>query len=176
MAEIRELYYQFSALLKAGNEAAALKFIESNPHAIHDLGAAKKTVLHKAAEFGSVVLIKQFLEMGLDINVIGGARTPLADACRSGMVDAAKLLLSRGANPNIGRVAFSALRAGEKAPEILELLCNNGLQVNTVFLMFEDPNNRMTALDFATNDSCKNVLTKHGALPAKELPDVQGQK
>ena len=79
--------------------------------------------------------IEVFLDAGLDVN--WGRRdpgdTPLVLALNRGQFETAKYLLSRGADPNLGRCLIAALNAKANCFEMVKLLVENGVDVNQVW-------------------------------------------
>ena len=61
-----------------------------------------KFPLHAAAKAGDVGTMSQLLDDGAKVDEVANGRTALSIACENGQVDAAKLLLDRGAD--LGRL------------------------------------------------------------------------
>ena len=133
-----------------------------------------QTYLYTAAKLEKLDVCKLFIQNGMDINTLDsrkGKITPLEYACRTGNVELVRFFLDSGADPNPGRTSFRTINCRKPtAAKIIELMIEHGLDVNQVFLMFDDPNKRRTALDFAgSNSEITAVLKKHGAKRAAEL-------
>lgn len=115
----------------------------------------------------------ELLKLGADPNLEGcNAGDALSMACRNNY-DLTKLMLDHGADPNLGRPLVSAINLRDKAEgmKIAQLLIDHGINVNRVFRIFDDENNRNTALDFAHDPDMIALLRKHGAKSINELPD-----
>ena len=61
-----------------------------------------KFPLHAAAKAGDVGTMRELLDDGAKVDEVANGRTALSIACENGQVDAAKLLLDRGAD--LGRL------------------------------------------------------------------------
>ncbi|WP_040768907.1 ankyrin repeat domain-containing protein [Novipirellula maiorica] len=114
---------------------------------------------------------KAILELGSNPNEASrSGSSPLSQACIAACEDFVKLLLEHGADPNLDRTLFSASRnKRNEGLAITKLLIEYGVDVNAVFLMFEDPNNRKTALDYCGDPKICDLLMSHGAKRAADL-------
>lgn len=94
-------------------------------------GALPEGFLMKAAEGGSADLVKLALKSGGRVDEVGGYwnRTPLAEAAAAGSLEAVKVLLDAGADPNVkdsnGRSAVR-LALDREAHDVVELLVSRG--------------------------------------------------
>ncbi len=107
------------------------------------------TVLHFAAEGGSVESAKLLLDRGVDINAKDSAdETPLHVAARRGRPEMVRYLLDRGANPN-------ALNSADETPLHVAARCGRPEMVRYLLDRGADPN--------ALNNSGKTAweLTGH---------------
>ena len=148
--------------------------LAEEPNIIHLRDFLGQTLLFSAAKHERFDICKLFVNAGIDVNALdtrNATSTALESACRSGNIEIVTLFLESGANPNLARTCFSAINSRKPtAAKIIELMIKHGLDVNQVFLMFDDPNKRRTALDFAgSNKEVVAVLKKHGAKKAAEI-------
>ena len=67
---------------------------------IHAVNIGGKSALHAAATRNHPEIIQLLIDAGVDINIIGST-TPLFDAAGNGSIDAVRILLQLGADPNI---------------------------------------------------------------------------
>jgi ankyrin repeat protein len=111
------------------------------------------SLVQQAATDGNFEMVETLLDAGVGINMVGekDGTTALGTAVDFGYFEVAKLLLSRGADPNLDRTLFSAIN---KEPESLglefaKLLVENGADVNRVFTWFGDNRLTYTPLTFA---------------------------
>lgn len=167
---------QIARAIIAGDLPLVKRLLAEHPELLHFKSQYMGTWLCIAAIHDQKQIAEWLLEQGLDINyATEDCQPPLTNAiiCLSETPKAFELihfLLSRGADPNIGRMSISALNC--KHPELrlplLKALVEHGLDVNQVFDVFGDKDNLFTALDWA-NDECAEYLRSVGAKTAKEL-------
>ena len=127
--------------------------------------------IHSAAagNGGGIEAVKQHLEAGTDVNLVGGGeKTPLISALLWENIEIAKLLLSKGANVKVkdhkGRTPLM-LVAGMGNKELVELFIAKGANVNAQYM-----GDRGTPLDGAKNHpQIADLLRKHGGKTAEEL-------
>lgn len=136
--------------------------------------------LHDAAKVGSISLAKYFISLGNPINY---AVMPEADTALNTAISFSRLqpgqhyelceyLLSKGADPNIGRPIISAINHenSESALKFVRLLVEHGADVNAVYDSFRDQNKMFTALDWAgAHPNVMEYLKSKGAKPASEI-------
>jgi hypothetical protein len=121
-------------------------------------------------------LAKWLLDQGLDINWCpkseNTALVQAIDACDDDatMIEMVEYLLSRGANPNLGRPLIAAINRKNKSLNLplLKLLVKHGADVNRVHTVYGDSKNLISALDFASGE-CEVYLRSVGAKSAVEL-------
>lgn len=102
--------------------------------------------------------VKKAITLGADPNGISGNGRPLEVQINNGNKAAVKLLLSAGADINLGNPVFSA---ASYHPEILQLLIRAGANINKV-----NPTFKMTPLDYAVAVDCREceqILIAAGA-------------
>ncbi len=114
-------------------------------------------------------VINYLIDIGVDVNYRGDS-TPLELSIRSPNIQIAKLLLKRGADPNIGRPLISALNCDDKSLRVpfLKLLVENGADVNQLYDLYGDRTNLFSALDGEKGD-CRDYLLSVGAKSSEEL-------
>lgn len=87
-----------------GRKLAVAKLLVDGKARVDDVDGQGHTALHLAAQKGLNDLISYLLDRGMNIDERSHNRygsTPLQDAALEGQVESARLLLDRGANPNI---------------------------------------------------------------------------
>lgn len=138
-----------------------LGFVEEFPDGL------KHTPLHFAASAGFVALIEELLKRHADINALTKEDpltkvtcTPLAYACGSGQLEAARLLLDRGASMDgtgkEGRTPLMDAAHGGSA-EVIELLLARGAPINA------RSKRNLTALHCVRRRKIYDLLVRHGA-------------
>lgn len=112
--------------------------------------------IHDASKKGDVVGVEAALDAGADVDEIDKGATPLILAVRAGHIEAARLLLERGADVNaaptplLGPALMPAL--AKRRIDLIDLLLDAGA----------DPNwrgNREAALHIAVRSSCLECVT-----------------
>lgn len=114
--------------------ARSVKVEALDPQATVEKGA---TLLHKAADEGSIELIASMLAMGSDVNVRDDAgATPIFYAARSGQVETAEYLVANGADVHATDFLLATplhylfeRRVGQRHLETMRLLIAAGVQV-----------------------------------------------
>jgi len=84
--------------------------------------------MHQACAGGNVTKIEELIERGVDIKYSIPGLSCLKTACINGQIDAAKCLLSHGANPNSHYILSCS--AYEGYPEIVKLLIDYGAKMD----------------------------------------------
>jgi cytochrome c len=95
---------------------------------------AQAGALHDAARKGDVAAIGAALDAGADVNEYDGLATPLNHAVRLGHLDAARLLIERGAGVNDATNSWgdSLMMATQKSRiDLIKLLLANGAIANS---------------------------------------------
>ena len=107
--------------------------------------------IHDAAKAGDVAAIAAALDAGANINAIDGGGTPLYFAVRRGKFAAAKLLIERGADVNVGSNYWGSLltiASGMARADLVTLLLAHGAYPNST----------------SNGESVLHVATKYGCL------------
>ena len=148
----------------SGDVAKARAMLDENPDLLHE-DVVGGNWLHLAAENNDIPMADMLVSAGLDINS-GKHFKPLTCAARKSAVDMARWLLERGADPNWDRMMISAVNGGSF--EILQLLIENGADVNATFVNETIPSNpKMNALSQALGagrDDMVKLLREAGAV------------
>ena len=132
-----------------------------------------------AVSFRKPEILKWLLDQGLDINwrPEKDETTPLVLAIhRCGRYRDPETfatvgyLLSRGANPNLGRPLIAALNCKNETAKmpLLKLLVEHGADVNRLYDIYGDVSNQFSALDLASGEYA-NYLRSLGAKTAVDL-------
>jgi len=90
-----------SDLIVQDDALALRELISVSPNALNAAQAFEglATLLHKAAQFGSINCLRQLIELGANLNAVTFAReTPLHYACHHGRASCAEALCRAGAN------------------------------------------------------------------------------
>ena len=165
--------HQLEKCINKGTVKELRAALNNNPELIEYHDFLGHTVLQKAVLANRIDICEELIELGADINEKGRrGQFALNVACSKGHVDIAKLLLLRGADPSLGRTLFAAANCKvEIGLKLADLLISHGVNINKVFLIFDNPNDKKTALDFAANrPELRELLLKHGAKSASEIP------
>jgi uncharacterized protein len=106
--------------------------LKENPTMVNEFSADGFQPIGLAAFFGHTKVVKFLLVMGADYDTPSRNRlkvTPLNSAAAGGRIEIARLLLARGADPNMRQAdAFVPLHAAAQngQPEMVELLLRHG--------------------------------------------------
>lgn len=129
------------------------------------------TLLHVAAILSGSAFLKELLEKDVALDVLdSNGRSPLNRALRFNRIENAKLLLAKGANPNISdNGGFSPLQIANSNKELVELLFSKGALPNL-------PNSRgVTPFSYAIGSGKEDLVElylNNGALvnePCEEI-------
>lgn len=133
------------------------------------------TLLHFAAMANSKEIVTILLEHGCNVDSLcHDDKTPLHEACLNCNFDVAQVLLERGANAHhrTSENGFSLLHiaAQRNCPEIIQLLIDNGVDINcTTSIDFQTA--LYEAFRYFASDAAK-LLVKLGADPAYVNPQI----
>jgi uncharacterized protein len=146
------------------------RLLKEKPDELTANAAVGSSWLHYAAQEGHIAVIEVFLAAGLDVN--WGRRdsgdTPLVGALDCGQYETAKYLLTRGANPNLGRCLIAALNSETNSFELVKLLVENGVDVNQTWRFGDEERGPLfNALSWAIDGGRTEIasyLRAHGAV------------
>lgn len=177
--ELQDGMKEIDAGIDAGNVAVVRRLLHDKPHLAHVETFLSPSWLHDAAKSGIVEMIKVFLDLGLDINKVDhpAETSALVCAINKGHVRAVRYLLSRGADPNIGRPLISAINRDEPscALELVKLLVDHGADLNRFFPWFGDESFGFTPLTFAEAHG-KTEIAEYLRSKGAVLPPPQPKK
>lgn len=173
------LYKEFYRAVNHSEDSKCIEILEKGPLFL-DVAESRTRFLIDACRKGKIGTAGFLLKKGADANANDG-QDVLTWAVAAGQLDAVRLLLEHGADPNRTRCLITTVNGsgvGEHREAILKLLLEKGANPNIVFAMFGDKSNARTVLDFASSDSpVRKILLEHGAKTAaeilKENPNVE---
>ena len=167
---------QIARAISSGDLPLVKRLLAEHPELMHFKSTYMGTWVSMAAINCQKHIAEWLLDQGLDINYstqdcpspLSKAFTCLEDEGTA--VEMIQFLLSRGADPNTGRVSIGALNCkdSELRLRLLKMFVEHGLDVNQVFDVFGDKDKPFTALDWADGE-CAEYLRTVGAKTAKEL-------
>jgi hypothetical protein len=135
------------------------------------------TWLDEAARAGQIKVAKALLDLGFNVNScrMPEEGTPLNHAIHGKHLDMAQFLLSRGADPKIGRTLIAAINieSEELGLEFVKVLVEHGAEVNRVFPWFGDDKVTFTPYTWALQNEKKEIadyLRFKGAVAPGENP------
>ncbi|QGJ71957.1 Ankyrin repeat-containing protein [Planctomycetales bacterium 10988] len=132
-----------------------------------------KPLLSEAVTKGNPKIIEAMLDHGFYIDPLRlpEKTTPLGYSINYDQDEIIELLLTRGANPNIGRPLIGTLNCNtlEKRFKYVKLLVEHGADVNRLYDLYGDSNNQFTVLDWANDPEIVDYLREKGAKTAAEL-------
>lgn len=149
------------------------KNISQNPDYVDRLFDGKPLICI-AAYAGNLAACKILIAAGADINQLSDSKTSVLANVKLSLplID---YLLTKGADPN-NRNVFHIFTMYQNVPEelrleIVKLFVANGLDINRVYLMFNDPNSMQTVLDFLADNypAIREYLIGMGAKHADEI-------
>ena len=153
------------------------KLCEENPGLIvkDRLWIESHTWMGAAAHKGDVGVVALLLDLGFNIDACGSGGHPPALSIALGREndELVKLLLDRGANPNLARAIITASNVvnAERRMRYFEWLVEAGVELNERFSLYGDDDVRFTVLDGMdkSDPEAAAYLRKHGAKTSKEL-------
>jgi len=151
---------------------SAISMINQSPTVVNVANAFGATLLNVAARSGNEKLFDCLVSHGAVPNM-GSPQVydVMQYSASKGTPKMVEFALKSGLDPNHERQVFNATR-NEKgfSKEILQLMLDNGLQINRVFAMFGDRNAAKTALDYVGEQSDIGLfLRTKGAKTAAEV-------
>lgn len=168
--EEEEYYVKALRLIRKNEETEAIAVLAACPSLIQKRGGSK--LLREAACSDCASVCQHILSSAeLDVNEVSEGHSLLASAVGNGSLEAARVLLKHGADPNLGRALIDAINCrADTSLDLVKLLIASGSKVNRVFAMFGDRKNCRTALDFAAaKPEVLKTLKSAGAMTSKEL-------
>jgi ankyrin repeat protein len=140
------------------DEAAALQLIDAHPEAfLKQVNGREDQPLTNALAAGMAGVVAALLDLGVDVNLHLGPRcgAAIAFAVLMDRLDCAKLLLERGANPNVGWTMLHALNKTpeEEALRYVSLLLRYGADPRRRF-----HNGRDDAFSYSADKGYRKVL------------------
>ncbi|KAM7184541.1 hypothetical protein V8F20_012187 [Naviculisporaceae sp. PSN 640] len=130
-----------------------------------------ETALGFASLCGFRRIMGQLLDQGGNsVNEVDDSgRTPLDYAALSGRPGAVKLLLDRGADPNLGKPGAVKLAVVSRSPDILHMLISSGAQLHS-----RNGSEEMALAVETGHDSLVRLLIGRGVRPDVKLDDETG--
>ncbi len=169
---------QIYAGIRSGDLALVRNLLQSHPSA-RQTGVTPASWLHHAAACGHIEVAAMLLELEFDINAyrLPETCTPLSDAITFNQLEMARYLLSRGADPNIGRILIGAInsRSEELAFEFVKLLVEYGIDVNRGFPFGGDDGPVFNGLTWAIANENQEIANYLRSVGAVEVDISSGQ-
>lgn len=131
-------------------------------------GGSQGSLLHEAAESGSVDWVERLLTAGHPVDATGeSGRTPLSEAVEGGRVEVAQVLLAAGADPQAGGGALMPVAVRSGRVEMVRLLLSAGVSPEARNGWGED----MLDVAYGRDDiAIGRVLMEAGARPRSRHP------
>lgn len=158
-----------NAAISSGDVRRLRWFFAEHPQYVERWPGGIGGMLRSAAHHDQIEVAKMLLEMGVNINdaQMPEESTALSSAISFAGPEMAQFLLSRGADPNIGRPIIGAINRDpeELGLKLVQLLVEHGADVNQTFLWFNDPDVAFTPLEWAQDKpSIAAYLRSKGAV------------
>lgn len=126
---------QLGPLFYANNIELIKQIVIDNPWMAPYKIPGTGSLLNDAVYHSSAELVAFLIDKGCDVNAVDGSGTTvLSSACSKGKIEAVKLLLKHGADPNQGRALIAAINAHEHALDLVKLLVEHGADVNQIWV------------------------------------------
>jgi hypothetical protein len=152
--------------------------VSENPWVVTDNDWAGSSWMAAAVTKGRLDVVQLMFDLGFGIKHLeDGKFSLLSKAIHKEHDDIVTFLLAQGADPNVDRPLIAAMnvRNPERRMRYVKLLLEHGVNVNNLFEMYGDPNNLMTALDWAKSfPEIADYLKAHGAKSAAEIRATSG--
>jgi hypothetical protein len=177
MSEIEDLHRRYYWAIEDGDIGEVLNLFQKHGSLRQnnrELDPKKETWISVAIELQQMAILKKFISIGYDVNALElpGGVTPLERAIGKALPEYFSVLLTSGANPNLGRPLIAAM-GSKHSPEqscwYISELIKHGADVNRLYELYGDKNALFSALDWAPNEQVRQLLLKHGAKSSKEL-------
>ncbi|PEI88233.1 hypothetical protein COL30_13920 [Bacillus pseudomycoides] len=127
---------EIRSAIKSGNLEKVVELIDSNVEVLNMI-TPFGTWLHVAASRGKLDIVKKLIELGLNINTLGGSYEggALNEAASEGHINVVKYLLACGADLDISdpirNPLFGAISNGY--PDIAKFLIESGIDINVKY-------------------------------------------
>lgn len=154
---------------------------QQNPWIITDRQwTDRESWLNPAVYGGDINMVTLMLDIGYNIDSLDMPEhnSALASAIDFNHFEIVKLLLQRGANPNLGRPTIGMINSPhrDRQREIIGLLVEHGADINRLYEIYGDKNHLMSALDFAGgNEDLSEYLASIGAKSSEQLLAESGR-
>ncbi|EDQ91306.1 uncharacterized protein MONBRDRAFT_36220 [Monosiga brevicollis MX1] len=99
-------------IVDRGDTPALERLCAVQPRGLRLVDKTQQTLLHLAVLAHQPEMVKRLLELGLEVNALGGSlrETPLHIACRQEQIQSARLLLDAGADSTLTDINFESAR------------------------------------------------------------------
>lgn len=171
----KQIAIEVRSAIKSSNIEKVVELISSNPGVLN-IATPFGTWLHVAASRGNLEIVKKLVELGSNINTLGGVYGggALNEAASEGHIDVVRYLISCGADLDISEPErnplFGAISNG--SPDIAKLLIESGIDTNVRYS--GESMRDMDALAFAKEHGQKEIiklLENQKGLPAEKYSD-----
>lgn len=160
------------AAVAADDIPAIESILEQHPELLHFKSINHASLLSWAASHASYKAAVYLMDAGVPIDwtTEKGTGSALMSALIYGDLPMVKLLLDRGANPNIGRTLFRAIKCDDEDVGLAaaQSLVEHGVDVNRQFEWFGNKELTVTPLEFAESHHKQRIaefLRSAGAKP-----------
>ena len=160
---------RMTAAIRDDDLDKVLGLLDEFPDLLHYSSTVTPTLLCPAACSGSYKVASHLIKLGIDVNKTDpkGLSSALQFAISYDHTRMVAMLLKHGADPNICRPVFRAIRSDDESTgiEIIKMLIKHGLDLQKTYLHFGDP---MTAVEFAEQwgkhqvaEYLRNAIDRH---------------
>jgi ankyrin repeat protein len=163
----KELYAAVTA-----NDVNVVRLLLVQRPELLDRGLLSTTCLNYASKYCNLEMINSFWRSGsLSTHPTRLGVLPLSLHCVLGRIEFARHLLDRGADVGIGRPLIGAFVCDDL--QMVKLVVEHGVDVNDLFLWFNNPTDQFSALSFAlergANQEIIDFLRSQGAKTTEEI-------